>query len=224
MRIRTPLTGILAISLISLATSEPRWTPSGAGCEHHQGGRGTSRQPFATLFVDAAKGGVAEAPRDAAGSVRSAGAGAAAARTSLAGRAAAKGLQFSVDISDELPALVVGDPVRLRAALENLIDNAVEIHRTGRRCAGGVAAARSEGQDRCRLRDIRIAASVSTLNEIQRLFRPLLRRRMSASRRRFGGAGLRPVLGQAGRRARWAATSSSRRGATAEPPSRWPSP
>ncbi len=44
----------------------------------------------------------------------------------LAGRAAAKGLQAQVDISDKLPGLVVGDPVRLRAALENLIDNAVK--------------------------------------------------------------------------------------------------
>ena len=54
---------------------------------------------------------------------------------SLAGRAAAKGLQSQVEISEELPALVVGDPVRLRAALENLIDNAVKFTGSGRRRA-----------------------------------------------------------------------------------------
>ena len=45
---------------------------------------------------------------------------------SLASRAAAKGLQSPVEISEKLPAFVMGDPVRLRAALENLIDNAVK--------------------------------------------------------------------------------------------------
>ena len=49
----------------------------------------------------------------------------------LTGRAAAKGLQSSVEISEKLPAFAVGDPVRLRAALENLIDNAVKFTEQG---------------------------------------------------------------------------------------------
>src|SRR6202043_1048978 len=87
---------------------------------------------LATLFVDAAKGGsAASGIRQDLFDLRTL---ARTAGDSLAGRAAAKGLQHSVDISEKLPALVVGDPVRLRAALENLIDNAVKFTE-----AGGVA-------------------------------------------------------------------------------------
>src|ERR1700687_5856913 len=129
--VRTPLTGILAISDL-LATSdlderERRWVDTiKAGAEH--------LASLATLFVDAAKGGNAAAGVrqdlfDLRALARSVG-------DSLAGRAAAKGLQYQVDISEKLPVLVVGDPVRLRAALENLIDNAVKFTE-----AGGVALA-----------------------------------------------------------------------------------
>src|SRR5580692_4911787 len=127
--VRTPLTGILAISDL-LATSdlgerERRWVDTiKAGAEH--------LASLATLFVDAAKSGRGDASLrqdlfDLRALARNVG-------DSLAGRAAAKGLQWQVEVSDELPALVVGDPVRLRAALENLIDNAVKFTE-----AGGVA-------------------------------------------------------------------------------------
>src|SRR5664279_4132876 len=129
--VRTPLTGILAISDL-LATSdlderERRWVdPIKAGAEHLAN--------LATLFVDAAKGGNAAAGVrqdffELRALARNAG-------DSLAGRATAKGLQSSVEISEKLPAFVIGDPVRLRAALENLIDNAVKFTE-----GGGVALA-----------------------------------------------------------------------------------
>jgi signal transduction histidine kinase len=124
--VRTPLTGILAVSDL-LATSdlgerERRWVDTiKAGAEHLAG--------LATLFVDAARSGksglgVRQDFFDLRALARHAG-------DSLAGRAAAKGLQWSVEISDQLPAFVVGDPVRLRAALENLIDNAVKFTEQG---------------------------------------------------------------------------------------------
>src|SRR4051795_3066957 len=131
--VRTPLTGILAISDL-LATSDlgererRRADTIKAGAEHLAN--------LATLFVDAARSGKGTGKAVGGGSslrqdlfdlrtlARNAG-------DSLAGRAAAKGLQAEVDISEKLPGLVVGDPVRLRAALENLIDNAVKFTEHG---------------------------------------------------------------------------------------------
>lgn len=199
--VRTPLTGILAISDL-LATSdlgerERRWADTiKAGAEH--------LASLATLFVDAARTGKG---RGKGGSVlrqdlfdlrtlaRSAG-------DSLAGRAAAKGLQAEVEISDKLPGLVVGDPVRLRAALENLIDNAVKFTEHG-----GVALAvapwrpgkgKAKGKARDKAKDksrVGVAFAVSdsgiglTMAEIKRLFRPFTQANVTIASR-FGGAGL----------------------------------
>src|SRR5690349_21026010 len=124
--VRTPLTGILAISdLLStsdLGERERRWVDTiKAGAEH--------LSSLATLFVDAAKDETTGASlREDLFDLRVL---ARAAGDSLSGRAAAKGLRADVEISSQLPGLVIGDPVRLRAALENLIDNAVKFTEQG---------------------------------------------------------------------------------------------
>ena len=181
--VRTPLTGILAISDL-LATSdlgerERRWVDTiKAGAEH--------LASLATLFVDAARSGssglgVRQDFFDLRALARNVG-------DSLAGRAAAKGLQSSVDISTALPAFVIGDPVRLRAALENLIDNAVKF--TGQ---GSVALAVKPVGGTKEKAGIAFAVSDSgiglTLAEIKRLFRPFSQANLSIAAR-FGGAGL----------------------------------
>lgn len=193
--VRTPLTGILAISDL-LATSdlgerERRWADTiKAGAEH--------LASLATLFVDAARTGnggstLRQDLFDLRTLARSAG-------DSLAGRAAAKGLQAQVEISEKLPGLVVGDPVRLRAALENLIDNAVKFTEHG-----GVALAvapwrsakdkaKGKKSDKTKGR-VGVAFSVSdsgiglTMAEINRLFRPFTQANVTIASR-FGGAGL----------------------------------
>ncbi|MCK1385568.1 ATP-binding protein [Bradyrhizobium sp. 21] len=197
--VRTPLTGILAISDL-LATSdlgerERRWADTiKAGAEH--------LASLATLFVDAARTGnggstLRQDLFDLQALARRAG-------DSLAGRAAAKGLQAQVEISEKLPGLVVGDPVRLRAALENLIDNAVKFTDQG-----GVALAvvpwrpaKDRGKAKDKAKDkakgkgrIGVAFSVSdsgiglTMAEINRLFRPFTQANVTIASR-FGGAGL----------------------------------
>jgi CheY-like chemotaxis protein len=187
--VRTPLTGILAISDL-LATSElgereRRWVDTiKAGAEH--------LSSLATLFVDAAKDETSgTVPRQDLFDLRVL---ARAAGDSLAGRAAAKGLQADVDISSQLPGLVIGDPVRLRAALENLIDNAVKFtEHGGVTLKVGPAASPRRGKRGAGKVTVAFAVSDSgiglTLQEIKRLFRPFTQANVSIASR-FGGAGL----------------------------------
>ncbi|KRR07050.1 histidine kinase [Bradyrhizobium jicamae] len=181
--VRTPLTGILAISNL-LATSEldereRRWVDTiKAGAEH--------LASLATLFVDAARSGgpglkVRQDFFDLRTLARNAG-------DSLTGRAAAKGLQSSVVLSEKLPAFAVGDAVRLRAAVENLIDNAVKFTEQGSVALQVTPVRAPKGR-------VAVSFAVSdsgiglTLGEIKRLFRPFSQANVSIASR-FGGAGL----------------------------------
>jgi CheY-like chemotaxis protein len=181
--VRTPLTGILAISDL-LATSdlgerERRWADTiKVGAEH--------LASLATLFVDAARSGrsgftVREEFFDLRAFARNVG-------DSLAGRATAKGLQSRIEISEKLPAFVIGDPVRLRAALENLIDNATKFTERG----GVALAVKPIGGPGDKV-GVAFAISDSgiglTLEEIKRLFRPFSQANVNIAAR-FGGAGL----------------------------------
>ena len=107
---------------------------------------------------------------------------------SLDARAQSKNLACEIAIAPDLPEVVIGDALRLRAALENLIDNAVKFteHGTVRLDVASEKAAR----DRVRLiftvTDSGIGLSAA---EIKRLFRPFAQANRGIARR-YGGAGL----------------------------------
>lgn len=181
--VRTPLTGILAITEL-LATSnlderERRWVDTIRASADHLAA-------LATLFVDAARSATIgietrHDPFDLQ-------ALASMVADSLAGRAAAKGLRWSSRIAPTLPGFVSGDPVRLRAALENLIDNAVKFTEHGSVELAVRAARRPGGRV-----EVSFAVSDSgiglSLAEIRRLFRPFSQANVQIAAR-YGGAGL----------------------------------
>ncbi len=183
--VRTPLTGILALSSLletsGLPERERRWVDSiKASAEH--------LSALATLFVDAARRrGPGLSIRHDFFDLRTL---AQASANSLAGRAAAKGLVATAEIDQALPVFAVGDPVRLRAALENLIDNAVKFTDSG-----SVAFTAAPARTAKRKGASGVAFGVAdsgvglTVNEIRRLFKPFSQSSVAISRR-FGGAGL----------------------------------
>jgi two-component system, sensor histidine kinase len=106
----------------------------------------------------------------------------------LAVRAQIKGLDVKVSLARDLPDFLLGDPVRLRAALENLIDNAVKF------TARGVVRLEAKGSRAARGR-LKLIVTVSdsgiglTQAEIKLLFRPFAQASADIARR-YGGAGL----------------------------------
>jgi CheY-like chemotaxis protein/two-component sensor histidine kinase len=181
--IRTPLTGILALGEL-LATSElgareRGWATAIKSTAEHLA-------LLTSLIVDAARA-------DAKGLVlrrelirprRLADALAA----SLAGRAEAKGLEHAADISAALPQAVIGDALRLRAALENLIDNAVKFTEHGSVRLDVTCERAARGKERL-IFTVTDSGIGLTAAEIKRLFRPFAQASEQVARN-YGGAGL----------------------------------
>ncbi len=180
--IRTPLTGILALSEL-LATAElpereRRWANAVKSAAEHLA-------QLTTLVVD----GVRAEARGLTlrhGAFRSQ-ALAEEVATTLAARAEAKGLDVETAIADDLP-LVLGDHVRLRAALENLIDNAVKF--TERGSVGFTVSARRSRGARVRLLfEVRDSGVGLKPAEIKQLFKPFSQANEQIAVR-YGGSGL----------------------------------
>jgi CheY-like chemotaxis protein len=107
---------------------------------------------------------------------------------SLAARAQVKGLDHATHLADALPEALIGDPLRLRAALENLIDNAVKFteHGSVRLELRGASAARGKVRLLFTVTDSGVGLSTA---EVRRLFRPFAQANAGIARR-YGGAGL----------------------------------
>ena len=181
--VRTALTGILALGELlassNLAERERRWAFDIKTSAEYLAG-------LTTLLIDAAKANAgaltlqqqAFAPRRIIVALEQA----------LSVRATTKGLRATITIAGDLPDYLIGDPVRLRAALENLLDNAVKFTEHG--AVELDARAKPLAGGRVRLdfivRDTGIGL---TRAAIKRLFRPFAQASPEIARR-YGGAGL----------------------------------
>jgi len=181
--IRTPLTGIVALAELlassDLGTREREWANAiKSGADH--------LAALATLIVDGAKAGVKDLVlRSEAFSPRAL---AEAVGATLAARADNKAAKAETRIARDLPAMVSGDVLRLRAALENLADNAVKFTHEG----AVIFTAGAESAERNRVRLIFTFADSGigmSAAELKQLFRPFAQGSAEISRR-YGGAGL----------------------------------
>jgi CheY-like chemotaxis protein len=181
--IRTPLTGIVALAELLAASDlgqrEREWANAvKSGADH--------LAAVTSLIVDAVKADAAGlvlrnepfAPRALAEAVGQA----------LAARAGNRNVKARIEITGDLPDMVSGDALRLRAALENLADNAVKFTNQGT----VVFTAAVEPASRGRLRLVFTIADSGigmSAAEIKRLFRPFAQASEQIARR-YGGAGL----------------------------------
>jgi two-component system, sensor histidine kinase len=181
--VRTALTGILALSEL-LASSdfgerERQWALSIKSSAEHL-------VALSTSIIDAARAeagtltlaGTVFRPRRLIEDVAK----------SLSARAQTKGLSAEVTVADSLPESLIGDAVQLRAALENLIDNAVKFTQQGvvRFDVRATLVARKRARLVFSVADSGIGLKAG---EIKRLFRPF-RQANATVARRYGGAGL----------------------------------
>jgi len=181
--IRTPLTGIVALAELlassDLGAREREWANAiKSGADHVAA--------LATLIVDGARARAKGlVPRNEAFSPRAL---AETVGATLAARANNKDIKAETRIARDLPAMVTGDVLRLRAALENLSDNALKFTHAGTVVL--TVDAERAARDRVRLvftiADTGIGMSVV---ESKRLFRPFAQGSAEISKR-YGGAGL----------------------------------
>jgi CheY-like chemotaxis protein/nitrogen-specific signal transduction histidine kinase len=186
--IRTPLTGIMALAQLLHASDLPererRWAEAIRSTADHLA-------RLTTVVVDAAKAGTTGLVlREQSFALP---AFVDAVTSALTARAESKGLGVEIDAARKLPARVIGDDVRLRGALENLIDNAVKFTERGR-IAFSVSAA-PVGKSRAPGGRMRLTFTVTDSGigivaaDLKRLFRPFAQASVAVARR-YGGAGL----------------------------------
>jgi signal transduction histidine kinase/DNA-binding response OmpR family regulator len=106
------------------------------------------------------------------------------------GRAAEKGIDLTVDISDDVPAVVIGDAMRLRQVLMNLIGNGVKFTDHGEIVVRVGCLNMSDDGSRAKLSfSVRDTGIGIAPHQIERLFDSFTQADGSTTRR-FGGTGL----------------------------------
>jgi CheY-like chemotaxis protein len=181
--IRTPLTGIVALAELlassNIGQREREWANAiKSGADH--------LAALSGLIVDATRADTAKLvlrhePFSARALAETVG-------RALVARAGNRNVTAQIEIARNLPAVVSGDALRLRAALENLADNAVKFTHKG----GVTFSAAAEPAARGRIRlvftvtDSGIGMSPA---ELKLLFRPFAQASEQIARR-YGGAGL----------------------------------
>jgi two-component system sensor histidine kinase/response regulator len=99
-------------------------------------------------------------------------------------QAQAKGLELICDLAPELPSLVVGDPIRVRQILANLISNAIKFTNVGEVIAR--VALTSAGEIELTIKDTGIGIPVPVQQKIFEAFAQA----DETTTRKFGGTGL----------------------------------
>ncbi|MFT3930266.1 MAG: ATP-binding protein [Spongiibacteraceae bacterium] len=108
--------------------------------------------------------------------------------------ASEKGLELIVDMPADLPACVIGDPLRLRQIVLNLLTNAVKFTSHGHVVLGFRLIARDVEQATLRIR-VEDSGIGLTAAQIERIFTPYAQADRTIARR-FGGTGLGLALSQ----------------------------
>lgn len=106
----------------------------------------------------------------------------------LADKAEAKGLELKLQVADDVPAQLMGDPLRLEQILLNLVSNAVKFTHTGRIQLEISPEARGNGKIQLCFRVMDTGIGL-TPEQQARLFRPFSQADTSITRQ-YGGSGL----------------------------------
>lgn len=187
--VRTPLNGIIVLAELLAASDLPArergWANDLKSAAEHVAS-------LTTVVVDGARAGIGaltprRQPFDLAALATALGA-------SLTARAAVKGLTAAIEIAADLPRMVIGDPVLLRATVENLLDNATKFTERGRI----VFSVKAEPGSPAAWRLIFVIADDGvgmSAPELRRLFRPFGQANRTVARR-YGGAGLGLAFGR----------------------------
>jgi len=181
--IRTPLTGIVALAELlatsDIGTREREWANAiKSGADH--------LAALTALIIDAVKADAKGltlrrepfSPRRLAEAVAA----------TLIARAGNKGIKTEIEIAPDLPVMAGGDEMRLRAALENLADNAVKFTSEG-------TVVFTAGVEQAAAKRVKLIFTVADTGigidprEVKKLFRPFAQASETVARR-YGGAGL----------------------------------